>query len=120
MSSFESGTGAAFAVVDASTDRLLGSVSLLWIDWKRSVSQAAYWLRREERGRGIATRAVRLIANWALIDLNLNRVELTMDVRNAASQRVAERAGFRPDGQRRASREIHGEHIDELVFSLTR
>lgn len=63
IAGFQSGTNAAFAIVDASTDRLLGSVSLLWVDWERSVAEAAYWLQKDERGRGIATRALRLLSN---------------------------------------------------------
>ena len=116
MASFQTGTSAAFAVVDAATDRLLGSVSLLWIDWDSSVAQAAYWLAPEERGRGVATRSLRLLTEWALGELGLAHVELTADVRNEKSHRVAERAGFRRQGLRRASREIHGDRIDEFVF----
>jgi RimJ/RimL family protein N-acetyltransferase len=116
MASFQTGTSAAFAVVDSATDRLLGSVSLLWIDWDSSLAQAAYWLAREARGRGVATRSLRLLTEWAVSDLGLAHVELTADVRNERSHRVAERAGFRRQGVRRASREIHGERIDEFVF----
>jgi RimJ/RimL family protein N-acetyltransferase len=116
IASFQTGTSAAFAVVDAATDRLLGSVSLLWIDWDASVGQAAYWLAREARGRGVATRSLRLLTEWAVDELGLAHVELTADVRNEQSHRVAERAGFRRQGTRRASREIHSERIDEYVF----
>jgi RimJ/RimL family protein N-acetyltransferase len=118
IASFQTGTSAAFVVVDAASDRVLGSVSLLWIDWASSLAQAAYWLAREERGRGVATRSLRLLTDWALGELGLAGVELTADVRNVKSHLVAERAGFRRHGIRRGSREIHGERIDEVVFRL--
>lgn len=117
IASFRTGTSAAFAVVDAATDRLLGSVSLLWIDWDSSVAQGAYWLVREARGRGVATRSLRLLTDWALTELGLAQVELTADVRNHKSHLVAERAGFRRQWLRQAYREVHGERINEFVFA---
>jgi len=113
----EAGTSAAFAVV-AADGSLLGSVSLLWIDWPRSVGEVAYWLSRESRGGGVATRAVAMLCDWAFETLGLARLQLAVDVRNDASRRVAERAGFRHEGIRRLSREIHGERIDEDLYGL--
>jgi RimJ/RimL family protein N-acetyltransferase len=118
MQSFPSGTSAAFAIVDAHTNQLLGSASLLRIDWKQSVGLAAYWLAPEARGRGVATRALRLLATWAFSALQLARIELSADVNNERSHRVAKRAGFRRTGLLRASQEIHGEWINEISFAL--
>jgi ribosomal-protein-alanine N-acetyltransferase len=118
VQSFASGASAAFAIVDVHTDELLGSVSLLAIDWQQSSSLAAYWLAPEARGRGVATRALRLLTTWAFSALEVDHIELSADVRNERSHRVAQRAGFRRTGLLRASREIHGEWIDEVAFSL--
>jgi RimJ/RimL family protein N-acetyltransferase len=117
IGSASNGVGAAFAVVD-DEDRLLGSVSLFSIDWKRSVGLVAYWLAPEARGRGLATHAVRSLTLWAFETLGLARLELRVDVRNQPSQRVAERAGFQREGLVRSSDEIHGERNDEYLYSL--
>ena len=47
------------------------------------------------RGRGIATRAARLVAVWALADAGFDRVELRIAADHEASRCVAERAGVR-------------------------
>jgi RimJ/RimL family protein N-acetyltransferase/8-oxo-dGTP pyrophosphatase MutT (NUDIX family) len=61
-----------------------------------------------QRGVGHASRAVRLLADWALTahgqgGLGLQRVEALVDADHQASLRVATRAGLRREGIRRVS-----------------
>jgi RimJ/RimL family protein N-acetyltransferase len=93
------GVAATFVMVDSSTDELIGSIGLVELDREAGVAEVGYWVARGFRGRGIATRAVRLVASWALHDLGVERLELQADVRNDASQRVAEKAGFNREGE---------------------
>jgi RimJ/RimL family protein N-acetyltransferase len=53
-----------------------------------------YWLAPAGRGRGIATKAVRLLCRWAFDSLGLERITLQTRPGNARSQAVARRAGF--------------------------
>lgn len=79
---------------------LVGSFSLLEIDVDRRYAEIGYWVAKEARGRGVATRAVDwLRARGA--QLGLNTFELLVHVDNAASQGVARRAGFTDTGERR-------------------
>lgn len=78
----------------SSIDEVLGAIALQQLDWEGGVGVVGYWLAPAARGRGAATTAVRLLSDWALEALALDRVELTADVANAASQRVATRCGF--------------------------
>ncbi len=78
-----------------------------------------YWCAREARGRGITTRAVSRLCRYALKDLSLARLELTTDVDNLASQRVAEKVGFRREGVVRSHlRHPDGFRRDSVSFSL--
>src|SRR5512146_2713173 len=72
----------------------------------------------EARGKGLATRAVRLISRWALRELGLPRLGLFTEPWNVASQRVAERAGFQREGVLRSWTEIDGRRRDYVSFSL--
>jgi RimJ/RimL family protein N-acetyltransferase len=54
----------------------------------------------EARGRGLASRALRLGAAWALRELGLERVLAEADPGNTASIRAIEKAGFRREGIR--------------------
>jgi RimJ/RimL family protein N-acetyltransferase len=78
-----------------------------------------YWVAAPARGKGICTRALRLVARCALDDLELQRLELITDPDNVASQRVAEKVGFRREGVLRAHlRHPDGRIRDSVMFSL--
>lgn len=78
-----------------------------------------YWIARPARGQGVCTRALRLLARHALEDLQLQSVQLATDPENLASQRVAEKVGFRREGVMRAHlRHPDGRVRDSVLFSL--
>ena len=78
-----------------------------------------YWIAASSRGRGTCTRALRLLARYALDDLRLQRVHLVTDPANHASQRVAEKVGFHREGVLRAHlRHPDGRIRDSVMFSL--
>jgi ribosomal-protein-alanine N-acetyltransferase len=79
-----------------------------------------YWLLPGVRGRGLATRAVRLLADWAVQYVGLTRLRLITEPSNTRSQRVAERSGFRQVEVLRNHGAIDGRAIDQVVFELTR
>ena len=88
-------TRVAYGVVvtDAATGELLGNAGLAPAKDDPDAGSLAYWLAPAARGRGAATRAVRLLVDWAR-EIGMTRVELWAHLDNVDSQRVAERAGF--------------------------
>jgi RimJ/RimL family protein N-acetyltransferase len=58
------------------------------------IVELSYGIAPPARGRGIATRAVRLASDWSLNEGGFSRVELRIPESHAASRRVAEKAGF--------------------------
>ena len=62
------------------------------------IGDLRWWLYGAHRGHGLATRAVRLLADYALRELNMGRVEARVDPENQRSLRVATRAGLRREG----------------------
>jgi RimJ/RimL family protein N-acetyltransferase len=76
------------------TGRLLGATGLHRIDWAVRRFEIGYWARRGHAGQGYVTEAVRALTRMAFDQLGARRVEIRMDERNEASQRVAEAAGF--------------------------
>lgn len=110
------GTWAVFRIVDAPTDEVVGGVNLHFFGL--SAAEISYFLKRSARGRGLATRAVLLVTDWAFRELRLARVELRADPANGPSRRVAERAGFVREGVERGSRAWpDGTRFDSLVYS---
>jgi RimJ/RimL family protein N-acetyltransferase len=114
------GTTSSFAIVDLRSQAPVGSIGVHWLDWEQRVAEVGYWVAREARGRGLASRAVRLVARWVLQDCGIERLQLRADVLNAASQKVAEKAGFRREGVLRSTRfsARQGRRVDFAMYSL--
>ena len=112
------GLTAPFAIVDADTGRLLGSISLLRFAWAHARGEVGYWLARWARGQGHATRAVRLICAWGFNALRLERIDLMAATGNPGSQHVAERAGFTREAVLRSYMRGAFERQDMVMFGL--
>jgi RimJ/RimL family protein N-acetyltransferase len=111
------GTGVELAIVHEG--QLVGATHLVfYADWRASV---AYWLAGNARGRGLATRTVRLLTRWAFETCDdLVRIELWSMVGNVPSDAVARRAGFVEEGVFRSRLPCRGEYRDVRCFSLLR
>ena len=104
------------AIVDGD-DRLLGSIAIARsIDGR--AGEVGYWIARDARRRGVATRAVELLSTWAFSELGLERIELLAEPGNTASQRVAEAAGFTKERLLPAHREQKGRMRDFFLYVL--
>lgn len=112
------GKGAALAITEAGSGEVVGSVGVSTYDWTHSVAEIGYWVGPQARRRGVATRAVRLICAWAFEHLGMARIELCIQPGNIASQRVAEKASFAPEGILRSRRDLKGRRVDLMLFSL--
>lgn len=78
-----------------------------------------YWIDRRVAGRGIMPTAVAMATDHCFGALGLNRVEINIRPENAASLRVVEKLGFRPEGLRVRYLHIDGDWRDHLSFALT-
>jgi RimJ/RimL family protein N-acetyltransferase len=112
------GTDLATLITDASDGSVLGAAGIHNLDPETGRCSAGYWVAADARGRGIATRAMRLLTAHAFDELGAKRIELWIEPVNVASLRVAERAGFMREGLLRSFMEISGERRDMLMYSL--
>ena len=65
---------------------------------ENGVAEIGYGILDEHQGQGYATEAVRSACRWALGHGEVKSLEAETDAGNAASQRVLEKCGFRPNG----------------------
>jgi ribosomal-protein-serine acetyltransferase len=54
------------------------------------------WVRADEAGRGLGTRVLRALVDWADADWPIHKLTWQCDSRNLASARVAQKCGFQP------------------------
>jgi RimJ/RimL family protein N-acetyltransferase len=88
------GTALHLVIANAHDDAPLGSVGLEIHTRPSRHGQIGYWVAAPVRGRGIATRAVKLLAGWARDELGLPAIEIQVMPGNGPSQAVARKAGF--------------------------
>src|SRR5262249_33937647 len=116
----EDGTNAGFAVVDRQSGDFLGFVALVKLDLDTQEAEAGYMVASPARGRGVATRSLRLLTAWAFAEFPLERIELFIDTANAASEVVAQRCGYTREGVLRWAYLKPGLRSDTIVYSKLR
>ena len=112
------GERALFVIADSASDRAIGLVSLRVV--AVGTGSVAVSVFPEERGRGVGSAAMRLIARWATAESGFQRVEAEADVANIASRRMIENSGFVREGILRQHCETHGVRHDCEMFAFVR
>ncbi len=113
------GTHASFSVLEGTTGRLVGNISLWRVDLLDQRSAAVgYRTAPWARSRGVATTSLGAVTRWAFGALGLDRIELPHDPANRASCRVAEKAGYLLEGTLRMSYRLgDGRRVDEHLHA---
>jgi RimJ/RimL family protein N-acetyltransferase len=113
---WDDGSRAGFAIRARGGD-FLGFAALVELDLGHQEGELGYMVAPAARGRGIAPRAVALLTRWGFDELGLIRLELRIDAQNPASERVAERSGYRRDGVLRNVHFKDGLRCDLAIWS---
>ena len=90
-----------FAVLEVQPDveqgQLAGNIVLKEVAPGKASAEVGYWTAAHARGRGVASRALDTLTDWAFATLGadgLERLELLHQVDNEASCRVAQKSGY--------------------------
>ena len=92
------GTGVTYAIVETSTGKLAGVVSLMQIHREHRRAELGYWIAVDHWNNGFATEASASILDFAFQTLGLHRIESTHFVRNPASGKVMQKLGMQQEG----------------------
>lgn len=106
----------AYALLDAGSDAVAGSVALRPVPGEPVAFTVGYWIARAHAGRGLATEAVAAVVRSAFEVHGAARVEVHCDASNEKSRALAARLGFRLDAELRGRGHAPGEA--RAVFSL--
>jgi RimJ/RimL family protein N-acetyltransferase len=101
-------------------DDLVGFAAYVRLDAEQRQGEIGYVVAPAARGRGLAARAVGVLTHWGFADLGLERIELRIDARNAASEKVARRCGYTHEGTLRNLAFKEGRRSDVAVWSRLR
>lgn len=95
---WRSGEGAPFCICPAGDPSIAAGATGVFPRGGRALGGIGYWVGREHRRQGYATRAVRLLAQWAFAEAGFQRLVADVITGNDASMRVLEAAGFTSEG----------------------
>ena len=118
LEQFASNTGFAAGIWDQ--DRYAGNITLHKVDWLNRRAEIGYWLGREFQGQGIVTEACRAVTRHALVELELNRVEIRCATNNTRSKAIPLRLGYTLEGVLRQAELVGERYADLEVYSMLR
>ncbi|XVF63083.1 hypothetical protein PTKIN_Ptkin09bG0060500 [Pterospermum kingtungense] len=101
-------------------DRPIGAISVSANSGNDKLrGELGYVLASKYWGKGIVTRAVKMVAKTIFTDWpHLERLEALVDVENLGSQKVLQKAGFQREGVLRKYVTLKGSSRDMVMFSF--
>jgi RimJ/RimL family protein N-acetyltransferase len=109
-----------WAITDAEDEEFLGWINLHAIVPRHRRAELGIWLARGARGRGVASRALTLVIEWAFAKLDVERLDLTTTPENDRMIATAERLGFVREGLLRGHALERGKRVDVVWLGLLR
>ncbi len=98
---------------------LAGLIGFKDTDRTNRKTEIGYWLSREYQGRGIMTKSLKRLCEFAFRELNMNRVQIKCAVGNSSSIAIPERLGFKREGTERDGELLSGDTFTDLyIYSL--
>ncbi|MGW6446487.1 GNAT family N-acetyltransferase [Lentzea sp. NPDC055074] len=99
-------------------DKLVGGVLIRVMDIPQGRAEIGVWLEPAATGKGLITRASRILIDWLIRERGVHRVEWLVSSANAPSIAVARRLGMSKDGVLRSYFLFRGVRQDLEVWSL--
>jgi len=93
-----SGVGQYWFIYLPREDAVVGTIGLHSLDTNRLSSEVGYGLSPHYQGRGIFSKALKLVLNYGFLDLGLTRIVARTDVNNSGSIKGLVRNGFMQEG----------------------
>lgn len=110
----------AYGTIIYYKDQPAGAVGLHVRQSSSHEAEIGYWLGKTFTGKGIMTRAVASLLDFAFGTLSLQRVYIRCAINNTASCAIPKRLGFQHEGTLRKQVHINGTYQNVNMFSILR
>lgn len=98
--------------------KLVGAPTLFDIKPLHRTAETGYWLGATFQGKGLITRGVEALINFAFFEIGLNRLEIRAGARNLRSRAILERLGFTLEGVLRQEVWFQDWLLDMALYEL--
>jgi ribosomal-protein-alanine N-acetyltransferase len=104
---------------NSESDRLVGIIEAFDFNQKVNMVTIGYFLAESYWGKGIATRAVKMLLGFLFEDVNVNRIQAEVMPLNEISKKVLLKNGFIKEGTLRQASFWSGKGIVDLeIYSI--
>ncbi|AKG37888.1 GNAT family N-acetyltransferase [Paenibacillus durus] len=97
-----------------------GVIGFHEIDWHNRSVGIGYWLGEGYCGKGYMTSACRVFIDHALMEMELNRVEIRCATGNTPSRAIPQRLGFVLEGVIREAELLPSGYVNHAVYGMLR
>jgi ribosomal-protein-serine acetyltransferase len=98
--------------------RFAGGIGYHYIDRLNRKTEIGYWLDASLQGKGLMTRACKVMISYAFHEYGLNRVEIHCASGNTRSRAIPERLGFTQEGVLREASWLYDHFVDSVVYAM--
>jgi ribosomal-protein-serine acetyltransferase len=105
-----------FGIFDSG--EFIGSIGFVNFDWAAKTTEMGYWISAAHEGRGIVSAACKRLIQFAIDDLEINRIEIRCSTENQRSAAIPERFGFTREGVLRQAFLRDGKLHDFAIYGL--
>ena len=109
-----------FAIIDKTSDAFVGSCVLFRFDREQGLAEIGYALGKPFWGKGYMREVLPALIRYAFRDLDVRRLEASVDSDNLASHRLLLDLGFEHEGMRRKNWINKGRIVDSNIYGLLR
>ena len=96
---------------------LIGAIGVKIDQHRKFIGEIGYFIDENYWGKGITTKAVKLLEKYAFQKLKLKRIEIIMNPKHKASEKVAIKAGYKKEGIMRKVNELNGKLYDGCLYA---
>lgn len=100
-------------------DKFVGLIGFKSTDSDNKKTEIGYWLSQYVQGKGIMTRSVLKLIDYAFDRMGMNRIQIKVAVDNQKSRNIPERLGLQLEGiERDGELRVDNTYTDIAIYSL--
>lgn len=109
-----------WALEEKQTKQLIGAIKFDKLDLSEKWAELGYFVKKDFQGQGFATEALKVISFLSFQEFGLKKLCLITHEENKASQRVAEKSGFKVHRRYKGSDRYTHKMRRYLAYELTK
>jgi ribosomal-protein-serine acetyltransferase len=107
-----------FVAVIIYNEQKIGLIGFKLTDFVNKKTEIGYWISKEFENKGIVTKSVVKMIDYAFNNLELNRIQIKCGIGNEKSSKIPKKLNFKFEGIERSAELLNGKFIDAEVYSI--